>query len=203
MDEMVALEKYAGRLILLRRDLSDPRVASSVLHEVEEMQPCDSLVNVAGIAHPGLTAALSIPAVIEMANVNLIAPIMLSRVAGMYMMRRRSGCIINVSSIAATSALDGLTVYGSTKAGLEQFSRGLARELGPRGVRVNCVAPGFLSTAMSASLGEKDRSRIRRRTPLNAEIRVDDVCENIEYLLSDAAKTITGQVIKIDGGFSL
>lgn len=203
LEETAERAGNSERLTVLLRDLSDPVVASTLIHDIEVIAPCVALLNNAAVSHAGLTATLSEREVTEMINLNLVTPILLSRLAGMYMMRRRGGCIINVSSVAASSALNGLAVYGATKAGLEQFSRALARELGPRGVRVNCVAPGFLDTAMSASLDDARRQSIRRRTPLNGGIGLDDACAAIEFLLSNEAKAVTGQVITVDGGFSL
>ena len=96
----------------------------------------------------------------------------------------------------------GLSVYSATKGGLEAFTRSLARELGERGIRVNAIAPGYLETDMSSILGEDQRRQIIRRTPLGRLGRVDDVTGSIRFLLSPAAKFITGQTLVIDGGIS-
>jgi 3-oxoacyl-[acyl-carrier protein] reductase len=105
-----------------------------------------------------------------------------------------------ISSIVATRGSAGLSVYAATKAALEGFGRSLARELGPRGIRVNAVAPGFLETDLSATLSAENRGRIARRTPLGRLGTPADVVGAIEFLTSPAAAFITGQVLTIDGG---
>jgi 3-oxoacyl-[acyl-carrier protein] reductase len=108
--------------------------------------------------------------------------------------------VVVVSSVVASRGSPGLAVYAATKAGLEGFARSLARELGPRGIRVNAVAPGFLETDLSASLSEANRARIVRRTPLGRLGTPDDVVGAIEFLAGPQSSFITGQVLTIDGG---
>jgi len=105
-----------------------------------------------------------------------------------------------ISSVVAARGSPGLAVYAATKAGLEGFARSLAREVGPRGIRVNAIAPGFLETDLSASLSAEHRARIARRTALGRLGMPDDVVGAIEFLASDRAAFITGQVLTIDGG---
>ena len=105
-----------------------------------------------------------------------------------------------VSSVVAESGSPGLAVYAATKAALEGFARSLARELGPRGIRVNAIAPGFLETDLSATLPEEQRARIARRTALRRLGKPEDVVGAIDFLTGKAAAFSTGQVLKIDGG---
>ena len=105
-----------------------------------------------------------------------------------------------ISSIVASRGSPGLSVYAATKAALEGFARSLAREVGPRGIRVNAIAPGFLETDLSATLSADNRSRIARRTALGRLGTTADVIGVIEFLTSPAAAFITGQVLTIDGG---
>jgi 3-oxoacyl-[acyl-carrier protein] reductase len=118
------------------------------------------------------------------------------------MLVQSGGCpsVTLVSSIVAARGSPGLSVYAATKAGLEGFARSLARELGPRGIRVNCVAPGFLETDLSASLSPENRDRIARRTALGRLGTPADVVGAVAWLTSPAASFITGQVITVDGG---
>ena len=108
--------------------------------------------------------------------------------------------VVVVSSIVAARGAAGLSVYAATKGALEGFARSLARELGPRGIRVNAVAPGFLATELSASLPAADRDRIVRRTPLGRLGTPADVVGAIDFLTSARAGFITGQVLAVDGG---
>jgi 3-oxoacyl-[acyl-carrier protein] reductase len=113
---------------------------------------------------------------------------------------RAAPTVVVVSSVVASRGSAGLSVYGATKAALEGFARSLARELGPRGIRVNAVAPGFLATDLSASLPAEDRDRIVRRTPLGRLGTPADVVGAIDFLTSARAGFITGQVLAVDGG---
>jgi 3-oxoacyl-[acyl-carrier protein] reductase len=113
---------------------------------------------------------------------------------------RAAPTVVVVSSVVASRGSAGLSVYAATKAALEGFARSLARELGPRGIRVNAVAPGFLATDLSASLPAEDRDRIVRRTPLGRLGTPADVVGAIDFLTSARAGFITGQVFAVDGG---
>jgi 3-oxoacyl-[acyl-carrier protein] reductase len=112
----------------------------------------------------------------------------------------RDRSIVFVSSAVATRGSTGLAVYAATKAGLEGFARSLARELGPRRIRVNAVAPGFFASDLSASLGDEARQRIIRRTALGRLATAADVAGTIEFLIGPQAALITGQVVAVDGG---
>jgi 3-oxoacyl-[acyl-carrier protein] reductase len=113
---------------------------------------------------------------------------------------RAAPTVVVVSSVVASRGSAGLSVYAATKAALEGFARSLARELGPRGIRVNAVAPGFLATDLSASLPAEDRDRIVRRTPLGRLGTPADVVGAIDFLTSARAGFITGPVLAVDGG---
>ena len=112
------------------------------------------------------------------------------------------GRIINISSIIGLSGYRGLSVYGATKAGLDGFTRALARELGARNITVNSVAPGYLTTEMTDELDVEQRDQISRRTPVGRLGRPEDVTGLILFLVSEQADFITGQVMVVDGGIS-
>ncbi len=116
------------------------------------------------------------------------------------MLLESGGAIINISSIIGERGFSGLAGYAATKAGMLGMTRALARELGPRNIRVNAIAPGYLDTEMSQELSETQRSQIVRRTPLGRLGKIDDITPVADFLLSPSAAFITGQVITVDGG---
>jgi 3-oxoacyl-[acyl-carrier protein] reductase len=162
----------------------------------------DHCIANAAVAHEGVLATTSDDAIDTLLAANLKGSIVLSRECVRQMLVQSGGCpsVTLVSSIVAARGSPGLSVYAATKAGLEGFARSLARELGPRGIRVNCVAPGFLETDLSASLAAGDRDRIARRTALGRLGTPADVVGAVAWLTSPAASFITGQVITVDGG---
>jgi 3-oxoacyl-[acyl-carrier protein] reductase len=157
----------------------------------------------AAIAHEGVLATMRDDEIEGMLAVNLTGSIVLVREAVRQMLFTDPGAapsVVVVSSVVARTGSQGLSVYAATKAGLEGFAVSLARELGPRGIRVNAVAPGFLETDLSQSLSDENRSRIVRRTAMGRLGTPADVVSAIDYLTSHRAAFITGQTIAIDGG---
>jgi len=116
------------------------------------------------------------------------------------MMVARTGRIINMSSIVATTGYKGLAAYSATKAALLGFTRSLARELGPLGITVNAIAPGFVSTEMTRDLDEEQREHIARRSALKRLPVPADVAAAVQFLLSDKAQNITGITLTVDAG---
>lgn len=171
----------------------------------------DHCIANAAVAHEGVVATMRDDEIDAMLDVNLRGSIVLVRECVRQMLvgqahaaddpaRAGGPSVVVVSSVVASRGSPGLAVYAATKAGLEGFAKSLARELGPRGIRVNAVAPGFLETDLSASLSEADRARIVRRTPLGRLGLPADVVGAIAFLTGPGAAFITGQVITVDGG---
>lgn len=173
-----------------------PALVSSI---TREHGPLYGLVNNAGIGNDGLLATQHAVDIARVLRVNLEAPILLSKFACRSMLVRREGRIVNISSIIASTGFSGLSVYAATKAGLEGFTRSLSRELGRAGVTVNCVAPGYMETDMTASLQGEKLESVRRRAPLGLP-RVEDAAGAVAYLLSPDAARVTGTVLTVDGG---
>lgn len=170
---------------------------------VEHFGPPWALVNNAAIAVEGVLATLPEVEIARMIAVNLEGSIRLARMTLRQMLRQRDGGrIINISSIVGTRGYNGLSVYSATKAGLDGFTRALAREVGRRGITVNSVAPGYMETDMSAGLGTSELNQIIRRTPMGRLATVDDVFGMLEFLLSDASSFVTGTTLLVDGGIS-
>jgi 3-oxoacyl-[acyl-carrier protein] reductase len=161
------------------------------------------LVNNAGIAGEGILATYPNINTEEILRVNLLGSIRMARLALRRLLSARtSGRIINISSIIGARGYTGLAAYSASKAGMDGFTRSLAREVGTRQVTVNSVAPGYLDTDMSASLRPEQRQQIVRRTPVGRLGTVADVTPVVLFLLSDEASFITGQTIVVDGGIS-
>lgn len=173
----------------------------------------DHCIANAAVAHEGVLATMRDDQIDQMLAVNVRASIVLVRECVRQMLASEKGgghlrclppfsspSITLISSIVATRGSGGLSVYAATKAALEGFGRSLARELGPRGIRVNSIAPGFLETDLSATLSDNNRQRIARRTALGRLGTPADVVGAVEFLTNPAAGFITGQVLTIDGG---
>ena len=138
-----------------------------------------------------------------MMDVNLGGTLNLSRICVKQMMVGGAGVIVNISSIVGIRGYKGVSAYGATKAALDGLTRGLSRELGPLGIRVNAVAPGFMETDMTSELTDRQKRRIVRETPLGRLGTVEDVSDVVRFLLSDDARFITGQTFVVDGGLTI
>lgn len=202
--------RHGDRLLHARVDAADAEsVRRFVAAAAEEFGTVDHCVANAAVAAEGVLATMSDAEIDGMLGVNLRGAVVLVRECvrrflvrsdGAAAARRGAPSVVVVSSVVAARGSPGLAVYAATKAGLEGFARSLARELGPRGVRVNAVAPGYIATELSSSLAEEHRARIARRTPLGRIGGVDDVVGAIDFLTSPAAAFVTGATLTVDGG---
>jgi len=193
----------AGRGTLHFRafDLGETKaIAALVTGLHKEYGPLYGLVNNAGIGTSGVLAVMPDEQIERLLRINLLSAMVLSKFAVRRMLSERGGRIVNISSIVATTGYHGLSVYSATKAGLIGFTRSLAREVGPLGVTVNAVAPGFADTEMTSELGEGERDKIMRRSALRRLVTSDDVAGAVEFLMSDAARSITGTTLTVDAG---
>ncbi|MBX9929421.1 MAG: SDR family oxidoreductase [Gemmatimonadaceae bacterium] len=161
------------------------------------------LINNSAIAVDGVLATLPEIEIARMLDVNLSGSIRLARLVLRQMLRRTGGGrIINISSIVGTRGYNGLAVYSATKAGLDGFSRALAREVGRRGITVNSIAPGYMETEMSSGLQSAELKQILRRTPIGRLATPADVWGGVAFLLGPSADFVTGITLLIDGGIS-
>lgn len=158
------------------------------------------LVNNAGIGSTGILTIMSDAQIAQVMHMNAVAPITLTKYLLRPMMAARSGRIINISSIVASNGFQGLSAYSASKAALVGFTRSLAREVGPLGITVNAVAPGFIDTEMTHSLDDKHRHQITKRSALQRMATADDVANSVLFLLSDGASNITGSTLTVDAG---
>ncbi|QTE29866.1 SDR family NAD(P)-dependent oxidoreductase [Pengzhenrongella sicca] len=159
-----------------------------------------ALVNNAALGSDGILPTMHNSEIERLIQVNITAPIVLTKYLSRPMLVARRGRVVNVSSIVARTGYRGLSVYAASKAAMEGFTRSLARELGPRNVTVNCIAPGFTETEMTSSLGAVNLERIKKRSALGRFPTPAEVAGGVEYLLSSAGGAVTGTTITIDAG---
>jgi 3-oxoacyl-[acyl-carrier protein] reductase len=199
--ELQALQaRYDGRLIFAPYDLNDlDGIPGFVASVARENGPLYGLINNAGIGLDGLLATQHVTEISSVLRVNLEAAIVMTKYACRSMLVRRRGRVINVSSIIGSTGFNGLAVYAASKAGLEGFTRSLSRELGRASITVNCIAPGYMETDMTASLSEEKLKSVKRRAPLGLPTPAE-VASAAAYLLSEEARMITGTVLTVDGG---
>jgi 3-oxoacyl-[acyl-carrier protein] reductase len=184
----------------IQADVSDPDEARRL---VEEAGDVDVLVNNAGITRDGLLARMSDEDWRTVLDTNLGGTFNTCRAVVRGMMKRRSGSIVNVSSIVGVHGNPGQTNYSASKAGIIGFTKALARELGSRGVRANVVAPGYISTRLTNELPEELRNTMLANTPLGRFGDAEDVAGAVRFLASDAASFVTGEVLLVDGGLGM
>jgi 3-oxoacyl-[acyl-carrier protein] reductase len=195
--EAVAQEA-SGRAIAA--DVSDPDEARRL---VEEAGDVDVLVNNAGLTRDGLIARMPDDDWRDVIETNLSSVFYTCRAVARPMMRRRSGAIVNVSSVVGLHGNPGQTNYGASKAGIIGFTKSLARELGSRGVRANVVAPGYIDTRLTQAISEEMRGLMLANTPLGRFGDPADVAAAVRFLSSDDASFITGEVVLVDGGLGM
>lgn len=182
-------------------DVGKTGTVTNAVREVERtLGPVDVLVNNAGIARDGLLARMSDADFEAVVNVNLRGAFNMIRACSRRMMRRRTGAIVNVSSVIGLIGNPGQANYAASKAGLFGLTKSVAKELAPRGIRCNAVAPGFIVTDMTASLDEDQVEALRTRIALGRLGAPEDVAGAVGFLAGPRSGYITGQVLTVDGG---
>lgn len=196
------LLQYPERYIHNDFDLSlTKQIKALYLDKIKSIGRIYGLVNNSANAYDDIATNISFERLDLMFRVNVYSPMFLTKYAIRDMLLTNTkGSIVHISSVSAHTGYKGLSMYAATKGALEAFSKGLAREWGSRGIRSNCVAPGFMETSISAALSEDQKNKIYQRSSLKKTIDISSVAQTVTFLLSEKSASITGSVIHNDGG---
>lgn len=195
--------QYPEKLKWLKYDLADSEKIKPLIFKdwIGVNTPIHGFVNNAAMAYDDIVTNLNLETLEKMYRVNVFAPMMLTKfVIRQMLLYQTKGSIVHLSSVSVHTGYKGLSMYASTKGALEAFSKNTAREWGEKGIRSNCLVAGFMETEMSSTLSEDQKNRIYKRTSMKQPVDVCSVAETILFLLSEDAKSITGQNIHVDNG---
>lgn len=196
-----AFKKYNNSVLILKADISKYEECENLVKEaINKFGKVDVLVNNAGITKDGLIAMMKEENFSKVIDVNLKGTFNMCRNLVPYMMKKKSGNIVNISSVVGVVGNAGQSNYAASKAGIIGFSKSLAKELAGRNIRVNAVAPGFIDTDMTSVLTDKVKENIYSQIPLKRMGEAKEVANVVYFLSSEESSYITGQVINVDGG---
>jgi len=200
-ETLSAIERSGGKGMVKMFDVGDAaQVDAAIADVLSALGRIDILVNNAGITRDNLLMRMSEDEFDAVIRTNLKGTFLLTKAVSRQMVKQRSGRIINMSSVVGMMGNAGQSNYSAAKAGIAAFTKSTARELGSRGITVNAIAPGFIQTAMTASLPEAVQKAFLEQIPLKRFAAPEEVAELAALLASDGAGYITGQVIGINGG---
>lgn len=191
-------ERIGEKCILVSANFSDRAALEEFCTRLGEV---DAVINAAAITGTGLLPALSDTDIVRMLEVNIMATVMICRAVIPAMVNKRAGCIVNVSSVAATRANRGQSVYAGTKGFIESFTRAMAAEYGSRGIRINCVAPGPIEAGSLRELLSLAPEEVKQSIASNRLGTPADVATAVAFLCDPGAGFINGQTLHVDGGF--
>ncbi len=186
----------------LEFDLSNPKnVKYLYLEKIRPIGIIQGLVNNAAYAYDDIVSNANYEYLHKMFAINVFSPILLTKyIIRDFLLNGTKGSLVHITSVSSKTGYKGLGMYGSTKGAMEAFSKNVAREWGGKGIRSNCVSPGFMDTKMSESLDVDQKERIYQRTALKLETDKSSVAATVSFLLSDQSKSITGEIISVDSG---
>ena len=200
-EEAIALSNSLSGSLLLKGDVSKEKAIKEMIEKtVSHFGSIDVLVNNAGISAVNLLTDTTLEEWEKLFSINVTGTFLASKYAVKEMIKNHSGRIINISSIWGVSGASMESCYSASKGAVIAFTKALAKELGPSGITVNCVAPGFIDTDMNSDVTEDDRAAFCEETPLGRIGTPEEVAKAVLFLASDNASFITGQIIGVDGG---
>lgn len=204
-DKLKALAADLGdRVFVLPADLSTPEAAADLAKRAEEaMGQVDILVNNAGLTRDNLSMRMKDEEWQGVIDVNLTSPFMLAKALQRGMMKRRWGRIINIASVVGVTGNPGQCNYVASKAGMIGWSKAMAQEVASRGITVNCIAPGFIATAMTDALNDQQKEAINGRIPAGRMGGPEDIAAASVYLSAEETGYVTGQTIHVNGGMAM
>ena len=192
-----------GTAVVYACDVTDSAAVQKVVDAVvEDWDQLDIVVNNAGITRDTLIPRMSDEDWDDVISTNLRSVFLFTRAASLVMMRRRSGRIINISSVSGIMGNPGQSNYSASKAGIIGLTRSVARELGSRKVTVNAICPGFIATEMTDALGPAIQDEVKKRVPAKRLGKAEEIADAVLYLASDSAAYMTGQILTLDGGLT-
>lgn len=199
--EAIAISGSLSGSLLLKGDVSkEADVKEMIEKTVSHFGSIDVLVNNAGVSVVNLLTDTTIEEWERLFSINVTGTFLASKYAAKEMIKNHSGKIINISSIWGVSGASMESCYSASKGAVIAFTKALAKELGPSGITVNCVAPGFIDTDMNSDVTENDRALFCEETPLGRIGTTEEVAKTVLFLASDNASFITGQILGVDGG---
>ena len=194
-------EKKGVKALIMQADVTNKEAIEELVKKaIEEFGQIDVLVNNAGITKDNLLMRMSEEEFDKVIEINLKGTYIVTKAVTKYMMKKRKGSIINLSSVVGVAGNAGQCNYAASKAGIIGFTKSVAKELASRNIRANAVAPGFIETDMTAVLSDEVKENIHNQIPLKRMGTAKEVANLIYFLGSDESAYITGQVVNVDGG---
>ena len=194
-------KQYGSEVLMEKADVSNyEECEKMVTSAIEKFGRIDVLVNNAGVTRDNLLMRMKEEDFDKVISINLKGTFNLTKLVTPYMMKKREGRIVSISSVVGVIGNAGQSNYAASKAGIIGFTKSLAKELAPRNIRVNAVAPGFIDTDMTSVLSDKVKENINLQIPLKRMGKAEEVANVVSFLANDESSYITGQVINVDGG---